>query len=77
MSESKPGLAERLKRLEEITRTLEKSDLDLEVSIKLYEEGVNLVKACSKELDEAQVKIMKLTPDSVKVEIEESTIIDE
>lgn len=77
MSESKPGLAERLKRLEEITRTLEKSDLDLEVSIKLYEEGINLVKACSKELDEAQVKIMKLTPDSVKVEIEESTIIDE
>lgn len=77
MAETKQTLSERLKRLETITKELEKNDLDLEISIKLYEEGIKLVQECSKELEQAQITITKLTPDNIKVEVEESTIIDE
>ncbi len=48
---------ESLKRLEEIVATLERGDLPLEESIKLFEEGTHLSAACRKHLDEAEGKI--------------------
>jgi exodeoxyribonuclease VII small subunit len=52
-----PSFEESLKKLETIVDQLEKGDLSLEDSIKLFEEGVGLSAACKKELDEAEGKV--------------------
>ena len=47
-------------RLQEITETLEKNECDLEMSMKLYEEGVHLVSFCSKALGDCKQRIIEL-----------------
>lgn len=47
-------------RIEEIVRALEKGDVPLEQSLTLFEEGTGLIKNCSKMLDEAEQKVVKL-----------------
>jgi exodeoxyribonuclease VII small subunit len=61
---------EALGRLEEIVRHLEKGDLPLNDSLKLYEEGTGLIASCSKMLDEAEQKVVKLRkgPDRSPIE---------
>jgi len=49
-----------LKRLETIVDKLEKGDLSLEDSLKLFEEGVGLSAVCKKELEEAEGKVEML-----------------
>ncbi len=51
---------EAMQRLNEITSQMEKGDLPLEQSIKLYEEGTKLAVNCRKQLEEAQLKITTL-----------------
>jgi exodeoxyribonuclease VII small subunit len=51
---------ESLKKLEGIVEQLEKGDLALEESLKLFEEGVGLSAACKKELDEAEGRVQTL-----------------
>lgn len=50
----------KLKRLEEIVHKMEKGDLSLEESLKIFEEGVKLSRECNTKLGEAeaQVKIL-------------------
>jgi exodeoxyribonuclease VII small subunit len=50
-----------LKKLEEIVAGLENGDLNLDVSLKKYEEGVKLIRLCSKKLEEARRKVEILT----------------
>ena len=50
-------------RLEEIVNGLEKGDLSLDKSLKMFEEGVRLSKGCLKMLDEAQQKVEILVRD--------------
>jgi exodeoxyribonuclease VII small subunit len=52
-----PSFEDSLKKLETIVEQLEKGDLSLEDSIKLFEQGVGLSAACKKELDEAEGKV--------------------
>lgn len=61
---------ESLKRLDEIVRHLENGDLPLSDSLSLYEEGTALVASCSKMLDEAEQKVVKLRkgPDGNPIE---------
>lgn len=49
-----------VQRLDEIVRNMEKGDVPLEESLKLFEEGAALIAACSKMLDEAEQKVVKL-----------------
>jgi exodeoxyribonuclease VII small subunit len=51
---------ESLKKLETIVEQLEKGDLPLEQSLKLFEQGVDLSSVCKKELDEAEGKVQTL-----------------
>lgn len=51
---------ENLSRLEEIIGQLEKGDVPLSDSLSLFEEGVQLVRRCSKQLDAAEARIAKL-----------------
>jgi len=46
-----------LQRLESIVKEMEKGDLPLEQSLKLFEEGIALSDSCRKELDAAEGKI--------------------
>ena len=52
-----------LERLEGIVQKLEEGDLPLEDSLKAFEEGMALVKACEKRLNEAQRKVEILMKD--------------
>lgn len=47
-------------RLEGIVKALESGTLPLEESLLLYEEGVRLVRDCSRELNEAEQKVKVL-----------------
>jgi exodeoxyribonuclease VII small subunit len=49
-----------IKRLEEIVHELEKGDLPLEESLKVFEEGMNLIKFCSEKLEEVERKVTML-----------------
>jgi exodeoxyribonuclease VII small subunit len=51
---------ESLKKLETIVDQLEKGDLPLEDSLKLFEEGVGLSAICKQELDAAEGKVQTL-----------------
>ena len=53
-----------MKRLEDIVRDLDSGDLPLEESLKVFEEGMKLIKFCSVKLEEADQKITKLVKDS-------------
>ena len=55
-----PSFEESLQKLESIVEQMEKGDLSLENSLKLFEEGVALSTACKKELDEAEGKVQML-----------------
>ena len=54
------------KRLEEIVSRLESSDVPLEESIRLYEEGTKIHGACARLLSEARLKIEQLTAAAAK-----------
>ncbi len=47
-------------RIDEIVKALEKGDAPLEESLTLFEEGTALIKRCSKQLDEAEQKVVAL-----------------
>jgi exodeoxyribonuclease VII small subunit len=51
---------EMMERLEEITAILEKEDLELEEGLRLFEEGVGLIREARERLDVAGSKVEKL-----------------
>ena len=61
-----------LKDLELIVEKLEDDNINLEDSVKSFEEGISLVKECQKQLEEAELKIKKLLDDGTSSEIEKS-----
>lgn len=63
---------DRMKRLEEIVRAMEKGDVVLEESLKLFQEGTELVRSCQKMLDDAQMQIKLVTADEGGNPVEEA-----
>jgi exodeoxyribonuclease VII small subunit len=59
-----PTFEAALKQLEEIVQRLEKGELALEESLKLYEEGIRLSRLCHTKLEEAEGKIEMLLKDA-------------
>ena len=51
---------ESMARLEQIVRTMERGEAPLDESLKLFQEGTELVSRCGKMLDEAQLQVMKV-----------------
>ena len=47
-------------RLEQIVRAMERGDVALEESLKLFQEGTELVRSCEKLLEEAQMQVNKI-----------------
>ena len=55
------GFEAALKELEERVQKLESGELQLEDALKLFEEGVGLVRECHERLDAADARILLLT----------------
>ncbi len=60
---SSDNFEDKLARLEEITTSLENSEIGLEESIQLFEEGVKLSKECLSVLEKAELKVTTLKKD--------------
>lgn len=74
MSSKKISFEEKIKRLEQIVRTMERGDAPLEEALNLFQEGTALVKECGTMLDKAEMQIKMITPDSSGEPAEEDFI---
>jgi exodeoxyribonuclease VII small subunit len=63
MAENKMTFESALARLEEIVRAMESGSAALDSSLALFEEGIGLVKFCTKALDTAEQKVKILQKD--------------
>ena len=61
MNQTNKSFEENMQRLEQIVRAMEKGDVALEESLKLFQEGTSLVQSCAKLLDEAELQVTKIT----------------
>lgn len=70
MNEKNRSFEQNMTRLEQIVRAMERGDVALEESLKLFQEGTELVRSCNKLLDEAQLQVKKImtAPDGSPVE---------
>jgi exodeoxyribonuclease VII small subunit len=59
-----PSFETALKQLEEIVQKLEKGELALEESLKLYEDGIRLSRLCHAKLEQAEGRIEQLLKDA-------------
>lgn len=60
MSKERMNFEQSMARLEQIVRAMERGDVALEESLKLFQEGTQLVQQCSKLLDDAQLQIRQV-----------------
>lgn len=49
-----------MQRLEQIVRAMERGDVPLEESLKLFQEGTELVRNCGSLLDQAELQVQKV-----------------
>lgn len=64
MNQENKTFEESMQRLEQIVRAMERGDVPLDESLKLFQEGTALVERCGKLLDEAELQIKKIVPDA-------------
>ena len=60
MNEKNMTFEASVQRLEQIVRIMERGDAQLDESLKLFQEGTELVRACEKMLSDAQLQIQKV-----------------
>lgn len=60
MNEKNKTFEENMMRLEQIVRAMERGDVQLDESLKLFQEGTKLVQDCGKLLDEAELQVRKI-----------------
>lgn len=72
MNHKNQSFEQNMARLEQIVRAMERGDVALEESLKLFQEGTELVRNCNKLLDDAQLQVKKIltAPDGSPVEEE-------
>jgi exodeoxyribonuclease VII small subunit len=75
MAKKEENFEELMVKLEEITNKLEKEQLSLDESVKLFEEGMKISKECNSKLEDAEKRITILINESG--EIKEENFIPE
>lgn len=60
MNEQNKTFEANMQRLEQIVRAMERGDVALEESLKLFQEGTALVRSCGKLLDKAELQVKKI-----------------
>ena len=70
MNQQNKTFEQNMARLEQIVRAMERGDAPLEESLKLFQEGTELIRSCGKLLDEAelQIKMIMVGTDGSPVE---------
>ena len=70
MNQNNKTFEENMQRLEQIVRAMERGDVPLEESLKLFQEGTELIRSCGKLLDDAELqeKMILAGPDGSPVE---------
>lgn len=65
-------LEDALLRLDEVVKALDSENIDLDASLKLYEEGVRLVRICNERLSDAErrIKMLKVGADGEVLEVD-------
>ena len=71
MNQNNKTFEENMQRLEQIVRAMERGDVALEESLKLFQEGTELVKNCGKLLDDAELQVKKIMADGEGNPVEE------
>ena len=61
MNQQNQTFEQNMLRLEQIVRAMERGDVALEESLKLFQEGTELVRSCGKQLEEAKMQVTKIT----------------
>ena len=61
--EERQSLEQALYRLEEITRSLEGGEIELDQSLALYEEGIRLVRLAEESIRTAELRIERVMAD--------------
>ena len=74
MAKRKLSFEEALKRLEEITQTLENEDVSLENSISLYKEGMDIAALCKNNLAKAKAEVLLIQKNAKGDVVEEPFI---
>ena len=72
MNQNNKTFEENMGRLEQIVRAMERGDVALEESLKLFQEGTELVRSCGKLLDEAELQVKKILTNSNGNPVEEA-----
>ena len=70
MNQQNKTFEQNMARLEQIVRAMERGDVPLEESLKLFQEGTELVRTCNELLENAQLQVKKImtAPDGSPVE---------
>ena len=70
MNTEKQTFEASMQRLEQIVRTMERGEVELEESLRLFQEGTELIRNCGKLLDNAELMVKKImtSPDGSPVE---------
>ena len=58
------SLEEALERLEEIVSSMDSESIDLEQSIELFQEGMELTRHCRQQISEAEQKVQQVLEDA-------------
>ena len=61
MNKNSHTFEEKMQRLEQIVRSMERGEVSLEESLNLFQEGISLIENCTKLLDEAELQVKKVT----------------
>ena len=67
---------ERLKRLQTIVATLEDDTLELEESVRLYKEGLELSQLCRQQLDAVHNELQLLNAEGLPEPLDERSLIE-
>lgn len=72
MNQQNMTFEQSMQRLEQIVRAMERGDVALEESLKLFQEGTDLVSRCGKLLDEAELQVKRImtAPDGSPAEVD-------
>ena len=72
MNQNNNTFEQSMQRLEQIVRAMERGDVPLEESLKLFQEGTELVRSCGKILDDAQLQVSKIMTAADGTPVEEA-----
>jgi exodeoxyribonuclease VII small subunit len=64
-------LEQDIKRLDELTKQMERGDLALEKSLELFQEGIELIRRCQKILESTELKVKDVLAQGSSFEVKD------